>query len=124
LGSVATAVVIGVLIGVLTPLVQRTSDAQFVDSSNRFYGNYFARKSIQFAPGESDTLSIFVVTARQSCRFTFRLYVDYGAHQRVERLDNAGQPFTASAGLPFNRFREIYAGGNAPGTAPTSAKTL
>lgn len=90
-----------------------TSDAQFVDSSNRFYGNYFAKKSIQFSPGESDTLSIFVLTTRQSCRFTFNLYVDDGAHRYTERVANAGRPFTASAGLPFSRFREIYAGGNA-----------
>jgi hypothetical protein len=90
-----------------------TSDAQFVNAGNQFYGNYFAKKSIQLAPGESDTLSIFILTTRQFCRFSFRLYVDYGTHQRVETIDNEGRPFTASAGLPFSRFKVIYAGGDA-----------
>lgn len=90
-----------------------TPDAQFVDVSNRFYGNYFAKKSIQFAPGESDTLSIYVLTTRQSCRFSFKLHIDYGTRQYTETVDNGGKPFVASAGLPFNRFKVIYAGGNA-----------
>jgi hypothetical protein len=55
-----------------------------------------------------------VRTARQSCRFTFRLYVDYGAHQYVEPVDNDGKPFTASVGLPFSRFTAIYAVGADP----------
>lgn len=87
--------------------------AQFVNPGNQFYGNYFAKKSIQFAPGESSTLAIYVLTTRQSCQFTFSLYVDYGARQYVEHVRNDGKPFAVSAGLPFSRFKAIYAGGNA-----------
>jgi hypothetical protein len=90
-----------------------TPYAQFVNPGNQFYGNYFAKKSIQFAPGESSTLAIYVLTTRQSCQFTFNLYVDYGARQYVEHVRNSGKPFELSAGLSFSRFKVIYAGGNA-----------
>ena len=90
-----------------------TPYAQFVNPGNKFYGNYFAKKSIQFAPGESGTLAIYVLTTRQSCQFTFSLYVDYGARQYVEHIRNDGKPFALSAGLSFSQFKVIYAGGNA-----------
>jgi hypothetical protein len=85
--------------------------AQFITSGQTFRGNFFAQKSIQLASGESDTLLIYALTTRHSCLFTLKLLIDYGARQYVENVTNDGQPFKATAGLPFARFKEIYAGG-------------
>jgi hypothetical protein len=94
-------------------LDSQVSKAQFINGRERFYGDYFAKKSIQLAPGESDTLSMFTLTTQHSCRFTFKLYTDYGSGQYVEPVNDNGKAFTASAGLPFRRFKVVYAGGDA-----------
>ena len=83
------------------------------------FGEYFTEHTISLRRGETQTLFVHALTAKQYCEFYLDLVVvtGGGASPTLERVDDNGKPFkvTTGAGVPggiqFSDFQAIYASG-------------
>ncbi len=62
--------------------------------------DFFAGKTVQLAPGETETLSIGAFTKLYDCRFNFRLYVATSHGEMYETINDNGRPFQVTAMTP------------------------
>ncbi|MFG2681541.1 hypothetical protein [Streptomyces sp. NPDC048392] len=97
-------------------------DAQTLFAADAEGQDYFARKSVVLAPGETETLSLYVITRRQDCRYSFLLRVVVPGEKEpvVQRVPEQGPPFRLTAlaegadpSHPYSAYRALYVGGAA-----------
>ena len=106
-------------------LDEQPTYAQFWnENSDKFYGNYFAQRTIILNSDEIDPLIIHVETSHQFCKFSFTLDVDYGNRTITEKVSPSRGSFSVTADLStptrptsndfyvlFNKYKEMYVGG-------------
>ncbi|MFG3152030.1 hypothetical protein ACGF7W_08275 [Streptomyces sp. NPDC048219] len=97
-------------------------DAQAPFAADAEGQDYFAGKSVVLAPGETETLSLYVRTRRQDCRYSFllRVVVPGAKEPVVQRVPQQGAPFRLTAlaegadpSHPYSPYRALYVGGAA-----------
>jgi hypothetical protein len=90
-------------------------DARFPTAQNylvtKLSGNFFTEHTISLRRGETETLLVHAITARQYCQFTFQLIVDSAGKQVTEVINDHGRPFGVTALAQLPKYRAFYVGG-------------
>jgi hypothetical protein len=74
--------------------------------------DYFANFTVSVNPGSQQVFNLRTVVSKFSCQFQFKMTVLDGKKKVTELMDDQGQPFRVSAGLPnFSRYSVLYVGG-------------
>jgi hypothetical protein len=74
--------------------------------------DYFANFTVSINPGSQQVFNLRTWVSKFSCEFRFKMTVLDGEKKVTELVDDQGQPFRVSAGLPsLSRYSVLYVGG-------------